>query len=111
MICVICGKYFEKLHYGKPFEDVCSSDCFSEKLWKMREEEYLNGEPYIIINGNLYSDGGYRKNENPSFLGFGGRRFDIKMSNGTEFFTNNLWHGGEIPENHRKILSDNAVFV
>ena len=111
MICSICGKEFEKLHYNTPFNDVCSSECFEEKLWRMREEGYLKGEPYIIINGNLYTDGGYKKNVKSSWLGYSGREFNIKMDDGTEIFTNNLWHGGNIPENHREILCDNAVFV
>lgn len=111
MICSICGKEFDKSHYNIPFGDVCDSECFNEKLWRMTEEDYLNGHQYIIINGNLYSDGGYKKNERSSFLGYGGREFNIKMNDGTEIFTNNLWHGGNIPENHREILCDNAVFV
>lgn len=111
MICSICGKEFDKSHYYEPFNDVCGSDCFGEKLWIMREKDYLNGKSYIIINGNLYSDGGYKKNEKSSYLGHGGREFNIKMKDGNVIFTNNLWHGGEIPENHREILCDNAIFV
>lgn len=111
MICSICGKEFEKSHYYKPFDDVCGSEYFIEKLWRMREEDYLNGKPYIIVNGNLYNDGGYKKNEKSCYLGHSGRVFNIKMNDGTEIFTNNLWHCGKIPENHREILSNNAVFV
>lgn len=112
IVCSICGKEFEEPRYYKPFEDVCSSECFGEKLWRVREEEYLSGKPFIIINGCLYTDGGYVKNpSNTSFLGFAGRKFNIKMNDGTEIFTNNLWSGGDIPENHREILCDNAVFV
>lgn len=111
MICSICGKEFKKPSYCRPYDDVCGSNCFVEKLWRMREEDYLNGKQYIIVNGNLYTDGGYKKNEKSSYLGHSGRRFNIKMNNGTEIFTNNLWHGGEIPENHRNILRDNAVFI
>lgn len=111
IICSICGKEFDKPHYWEPFDDVCGSDCFGEKFWRMREQEYLNGKPFIIINGSLYSDGGYKKTSNTSSLGFGGREFNIRMNDGTEIFTNNLCHGGDIPENHREILCDNAVFV
>lgn len=111
MICSICGKKFDKPNYSKPFNDVCGSDCFSEKLWRMREVDYLNGTPFIIIDGCMYTDGGYKKTNHTQFLGFGGREFNIRMNDGTEIFTNNLWCGGNIPENHRKILCDNAVFV
>ncbi len=110
MICSICGKEFDKPRYSHPF-DVCSSDCFHEKLWGIREEEYLKGKNFIIIDGNLYTDGGYKNNAKSSWLGHSGREFNIKMDDGTKIFTNNLWHGGQIPENHRKILYDNAVFV
>ena len=109
--CSICGKEFDKPHYDRPYNDVCGSDCFAEKLWRIREDKYLKGAPFIIIDGNMYTDGGYRKNATHSFLGFSGREFKIRMNNGNEIVTNNLWHGGDIPENHRSILSDNAKFV
>jgi hypothetical protein len=44
-------------------------------------------------------------------IGFGGRRFDIRMNNGKEIMTNNLWYNGKIPENHREKLADNATFI
>lgn len=110
--CCICGKQFEEPHYYKPFDDVCSSECFSEKHWSIKEKEYLDGRPFIIINGCLYSDGGYVKNpRKTSLLGCSGREFKIRMHNGTEIITNNLWCGGSIPENHRDVLCDNAVFI
>ena len=111
IVCEICGKEFDKLRYYDPFDDVCGSDCFAEKLWRIREKEYLDGKPFIIIDGRMYTDGGCRKNTSRSLLGFSGAEFKIKMNDGTEIFTNNLWHGGDIPENHRDILCDNAVFV
>lgn len=111
IVCEICGKEFDKPHYYEPYDKVCGSECFSEKLWKIREKEYLDGKPFIIINGSLYTDGGYKENTKSSYLGFSGRKFNIKMNDGTEIFTNNLWHGGEIPENHREVLCNNAVFV
>lgn len=110
--CCICGKIFENTKYYEPFNDVCSSKCFLEKFWKMREEQYLNGEQFIIIDGCLYSDGGYVKNpKDTSLLGFAGREFNIVMNDGTEIFTNNLWYGGDVPENHKNILCDNAKFI
>ena len=109
--CCICGKEFDKPRYYKPFDKICSSECFQEKLWRARENEYLNDKAFIIIEGCLYKDGGYKKTKNTSILGHSGREFKIKMNNGVEIFTNNLWCGGDIPENHRKILCDNAVFV
>lgn len=111
IVCEICGKEFDKPQYCSPYNKVCGSECFGEKLWRIREKEYLNGRPFIIIDGCLWTDGGYKKNTRSSFLGCSGREFTIKMNDGTEIFTNNLWCGGDIPENHREILCDNAVFV
>ena len=111
-ICSICGKEFEKSNWYKPFDDVCSSECFNEKFWLTKEQDYLNGISFIIVDGQLFKDAGYKENpKNGDVLGFDGREFKIKMNDGTEIFTNNLWFGGKIPENHRKILKDNAVFV
>ena len=109
--CSICDKEFDKPCFNKPYDDVCWN-CFGEKLWRIREKEYMDGKSFIIINGWLYTDGGYVKNPiNPSWLGHSGQIFNIKMNDGTEIYTNNLWCGGEIPENHREILCDNAVFI
>lgn len=111
IICEICGREFQKPCYYPPYDKVCM-ECFGEKLWREREQEYLEGASYIIIDGNLYSDGGYKKNPSRyEFLGHGDRIFKIKMNNGTEIVTNNLWCGGEIPETHRDILCDNAKFI
>lgn len=112
IVCCICGKEFEKPKYYKPHDNICGSECHSEMFWREKEKEYLNNKPYIIINGCLYSDGGYVKNpRNTSCLGHSGRKFNIKMNDGTEIFTNNLWCCGDIPENHREVLCDNAIFV
>lgn len=105
--CVICGKEAEKM----PFEDVCSMECFTEKFWREKEEGYLNGVPYIIVDGNIYKDGGRKNPKGSCELGFSGAEFNIRMNDGTEFSTNNLWHNGKIPENHREILKDNAIFI
>lgn len=43
--------------------------------------------------------------------GFGGRQFTIQFSDGRVVRTTNLWHQGEIPEQFRAFLPDNARFV
>lgn len=111
MKCEVCGKKFDKVKWHKPFNLCCSSECFSRKLWDIRAEKYKQ-DPFIIIDGCAYSDAGYVKHPKPyQFLGFDGREFNIRMNDGTEIFTNNLWFGGNIPESHRALLPDNAVFV
>lgn len=111
MICSICGKEFEESRWSAPFQDVCSSECFSEKLWMMREEEHKMS-PFIIIDGVMYSDAGNVENPKDKWLlGHGGRVFKIQKDDGTVFSTNNLWCGGCIPSNHREVLKDNAKFI
>lgn len=111
MICSICGEEFDKSKWYAPFQDVCSTECFTEKLWRIREEEHKES-PYIIIDGVLYSDGGNVENpKSKSFLGHGGREFTIERNDGTIIRTNNLWCGGGIPSDHREVLKDNAKFI
>ena len=111
MVCTICRREFEKRRYMEPFHEVCGSECFKEKLWQEREKEYLAGTPFIIINGSMYFDGGYKNTDRLDRLGHGGHEFKIRMNDGREIVTNNLWHNGEVPENHREVLRDNAVFI
>lgn len=108
MKCEICGKEFEKSRWYKPFNLICSNDCFSEKLWRDIEQEQLLHNNRIIIDGKCYYNS---TNKNSSFKGFGGTKFKIRMFTGEIIETNNLWHNGTIPESHREILKDNAEFV
>lgn len=109
--CRICGNKFEGRSWGS-YPDICSSsDCFDKALWLDRQEQHQK-KLFIIINGTMYSDGGNVENPNRyQMLGYGGSRFNIKMNDGTEISTNNLWCGGEIPEENREVMSDNAIFI
>lgn len=111
MLCSICGKELDRIGYHAPFNDVCSSECFGEKLWRMREEDHKKS-PFIIVDGVMYSDAGNVENPKDKWpLGHGGRVFKIQKDDGTVFSTNNLWCGGGIPENHREVMRDNAKFI
>lgn len=102
MKCKICGTEMEKSQYhGDP---ICSSKCFHENFWN----ETLDDEA-IIIDGVCYHDGGNRPGVDSFLLGFSGRVFTIRMDDGREFTTNNLWHNGEVPKDRE--VSDNAVFI
>jgi len=46
-----------------------------------------------------------------NFLGFGGSEFRIRFFDGREVVTHNLRHNGEIPQDYRAMLPDNAEFV
>lgn len=68
----------------------------------------------IIIDGNIYHDGGYKIQEDTefpfkSFLGFAGKKFSIKMNTGEVLQTNNLFCNGSLPEGSK--VKDNAVFI
>jgi hypothetical protein len=43
------------------------------------------------------------------FLGFGGRKYKITMQDGTEYESNNVWFGRNVPPILRQILPDNAT--
>jgi hypothetical protein len=110
--CEICGREFNGIFFSAPYNHICNnSECFNEKFWRVKEEAYEAGEPFIIIDGELYFNGGYTESSDKKMIGFGGRRFDIRMNNGKEIMTNNLWYNGKIPENHREKLADNATFI
>lgn len=111
MVCKICGKEFQKSQWYKPYNLICSNKCFSENFWREIEQEHIDKNNRIIINGNCYIDGGAKDKNYRGFLGFGGREFIIKFFDGRELTTNNLWDNGIIPENHRVILKDNAEFL
>jgi len=46
-----------------------------------------------------------------SVLGYGGRYFKIKFTDGREVVTNDLWHGGSVPTWFRDRFQANAHFV
>lgn len=96
MVCEICGKQFDKPRYLNDYKNICSSECFGDKFWlniiKVKDE-------CIIINGECY---GFNKN----------KPIGVKMLNTGEIIvTNNLWHNGEVPNEFRDRLPDNAEFI
>ena len=104
MKCSICGKEFEKQMFSG--RDVCSPECFEKDYWKRA----LSEDNFIVINGVYYSDAGFVENpKNTSFLGCSGRLFKIRMNDGREFVTNNLWVAGPIPKEYN--VPDNATFL
>ena len=106
MKCIICGKEIEKSKFRNAA--LCSDKCFKIHFWN--EQAKVKDDPRIVrINGHQYriSD---EKGKRP-FRGFGGTEFKIRFFDGREITTTNLFHNGEIPDTHRKLLPDNAEFV
>jgi hypothetical protein len=88
-----------------------SGMCFVCCLWKF--ERVAETKPNrLIINGQIYTDGGNKPgaDSNRVPLGFAGHIWKIERD-GEVWETNNLWSGGTIPQEHRAALPDNARFV
>lgn len=49
------------------------------------------------------------KHHHGHFLGFGGRVATITMADGSEYESNNIWSGRDVPPDLRGILRDNAT--
>lgn len=106
MICEICGKNFEKELWGGEFSRCCSDRCFTIKFWDGICEEK---EEHVVINGVCYAIADEPLN---GFLGYGGRKFKIKMlDTGEVIETNNLWCQGDVPEEYKSRLPNTAEFV
>ena len=106
MVCEICGKNFEKELWGGEFSRCCSEHCFITKFWDGICEEK---EEHVVINGVCYAIADKPVN---GFLGYGGRKFKIKMfDTGEVIETNNLWCQGDVPEEYKSRLPNTAEFV
>ena len=100
MKCKICGK--------ETNDTICNdNDCWRDHFW---QEIIAEKDEHIIIDNNCYAIG----DENVGkweMRGFDGRKFTIKLSDGTIITTTNLWHQGTVPEKFRASLPNNAEFV
>lgn len=95
------------------------SDCVS---WLQFYSAYVAGRkmtegplggaamPAISFVSNAHTYTAYLGTKHEGrFLGFGGRVAKITMADGTEYESNNVWSGRDVPPNLREILRDNAV--
>lgn len=104
-ICPSCGKSYTRRHTPHSY---IRNNCFDCSFW-LEKTDY----PDDIKNHQVIIDSQhYLFHETDSFIkGFGGRRFKIQFFDGRIIETNNLWFQGEIPDQFRSILQDNAVFL
>lgn len=87
---------------------MCSSECFHVNYWNEKIEDKDN--PKVVrIDGTQYYIG--KETGNHGFKGYGGRKFKIKFFDGRIVETTSLWHNGDIPEEHKNMLADNAEFI
>ena len=111
MKCEICGKEIEKSSYHNAI--VCSSECYHEHFWlEIAKEIKEDPKARVVVDGSCY----YSKREMPidnnkyTFHGFDGRIFKIRYNEGETVTTKNLWHNGEIPDNWKDKIPNNAIF-
>jgi hypothetical protein len=105
-ICELCGKEFTRI--CEP-ESYVENSCFTCSFWlkkiNLPEEDEARR---VIVDGQHYRLGSVHSGP---FRGFGGREFTVLFHDGRVVETSCLWHQGEIPEEFRKWLPDNAIFV
>lgn len=109
--CSICGtteavdpgKFSKCLLRGIMEERKC---CFYCAFWINHLGLYKNDPNWLVINGaswmvHPYVPASERKS---SFIGCGGREMKAITEDGREFFSNNWWHQGDIPERFLKLI-------
>lgn len=115
--CRRCSRPFSTKTWCKPYPEVLTREnlCFSCYHW-MNEAIPKYGQPgKVVIGRNVYSFDPKRPmvaiRNDGQFYGHGGREFHIKLkATGEIVKTNNLWHGGQIPDRFAEEMPDNATF-
>ena len=80
--------------------------CFHCAFWINHLGLYKNDPNWLVINGaswmvHPYVPASERKS---GFFGCGGREMKAITEDGREFFSNNWWHQGDIPERFLKLI-------
>lgn len=109
--CSICGtteavdpgKFSKCLLRGIMEERKC---CFYCAFWINHLGLYKNDPNWLVINGaswmvHPYVPASKRKS---SSIGCGGREMKAITEDGREFFSNNWWYQGDIPERFLKLI-------
>lgn len=104
--------YWLEADYGKTNfiqqNEAAMEQSFINKYWTDLINKDLDNR--LVINGVHYTHGGISKSPE-KWRGMSGKRFKIKMLDGTIVETNDLWHQGTIPEEFREFLPNNAEFI
>lgn len=112
--CTICGKEIEESHYRDEIPVLCGNECFHTYFWNEKVEKYGDGtndyaKTVAIVNGSHYIF--HPDSPDTFFTGHGGRQFKIIFHDGRVVQSKNVWHQGDIPQTHKHLLPDNAIFV
>lgn len=109
-LCRLCGKEDDTESWLESTRMAVEKLCFNCNFWD--KLVVIKDDPKTVrVKGTHYIIGPEPKNERALFLGFGGRRFDIRFKDGREVSTRNLWCQGEIDHKFREQLPDNAEFI
>ena len=113
MKCFVCHNEIAESLFNDNVPPMCSNECHRINFWNEKAEKYAKNENgysnrVVIVNGGHYTY--HDEVPNAYFKGFGGRQFKVKFNDGRVIQTKNMWFQGDIPEEFRDRLSDNAVF-
>lgn len=79
--------------------------CFHCAFWINHLGLYKNDPKWLVINGASWIVHPYvPASERKGFIGCGGREMKAITEDGREFFSNNWWHQGDIPERFLKLI-------
>jgi hypothetical protein len=94
---------------AKQLDKLWEKEQFSAFFWAEKVDWLNKGNQKVArIKGQHY----VIEDEGATFFrGCGGHKHKIKYFSGEEIVTTNLWHQGEIPEELKEILKDNAEWI
>ena len=70
--------------------------CFGCNLWEELAETEFQIDNVFVAGRTMYTIGTYGISKG-EFLGHGGRVFKVTYPDGTEYISNNVWCGGDLP--------------
>jgi hypothetical protein len=95
---------------AKQLDKLWEKEQFSAYFWAEKVDWLNKGNKKVArINGQHHVIGD--ESVSDFWKGCGGNQFKIKYFSGEEIVTTNLWHQGEIPEELKEILKDNAEWI
>lgn len=86
--------------------------CFNCDFWVQRFFRHITDPDSMIVEGQAYVAYPFNTSSRSTMRGYGGRVFTFKrLSDGSTFESNDVWHQGVIPEWIRCVMPDNAMMV